>query len=1207
MEILDRTDFSRGWVPDSDATGGPKNALLRADNLVLEQGTPVLRPPARKIAFLPDADVHSLYTAVLNGTRYRFAGAGNNVSVNGSNVTGVDGSGDVAFGSAFGQVLFARGTTTRKYHGSLTPWGIAAPGSAPVITPVASDGKTFFDGAVGGMVQDEGDDETPHPMAAAAGYDGTANGATAIWPKPTTKRAVITHQMGAPTSFLVYDASATGGADDLLTFYLWCAEPTKLVSVQVIVDVNQANFREDWYEHTWQVDELEPLSPASVPISKELQAEHRQALRDANLRNRPRNRDGDSSEADAENAEWTSTIRREKESWSKLAVRRGGMTRVGSTSGKNWATVGAVRIILTVTESIECRVDQMRIIQNTIGGTYRWCYVSAIDTGTYVGLSAPSPLSLETTILGQAADVAIPAGPGTQCWVFRMGGVLDRFYRVAVLAAAGGTVRDTVSDVDALTTNIPLETDNTTPPANIIGIAGPYYDRTVCLTRDGFLWVSRRRNPESFATGQVIRICGADEQPLWVKQSLGGLHVGTSKDIYRIDGTGAELPDGTIDFTKVALHLDHPPISDGVAQDGSLLLYLSRLGWRGVSGAGSHSIVGGTATLYQGQVRHGVGPVNLATGRFRATIGHQQFLAMTPEGSETSSTGTIYRHAPADGPAIWYRHYYPTAWRSLYTEPDGTILGGDTAGQVWQIDAPGYTHGDDGTAIYVELWTPVDDDGTPYHRKDPQDWRLSVATASGGGSAALHLDGSATPAIVVAAGTATGSPPTLASLASIAETLTFRRAQLRLTHAAIDASFAFKFFGHGLGYRRHPPLQAYADLKPVELSPARRRFGGLRLGIDTLGANATVTIVVDGVTQKVATINTTSPRTQYLELPGVTGRDLWAIINGLHELYQSEPIVLQTLPVLSTFWEERPLSVSTVRRRFGGLNVVIDTLGVATTVTPILDGVAQPAFTISTSDGLSRHIDMPNAVGRDLWARIQNATGFEVYQVAPIVLQEFPPAWNGLSAPQTFGSDGVKTIAGLQVRVCTRGTTRTFTVRVDGVARGTFTALSGNDDPVDVTWQPTAAVEGVEFQLAADANLSDAIELWSWAPLVTARRPLGVKVYDTGVLPLGDRELTWLRHLAVQALVAAPLTVQAYLDGVLIGTAVSATPPVGDTVVPLDFGRGVVGRQPRLVLTSSAPFYPRSVKVYRRTSGMASDKPAVTLPLTLQEQPRGVA
>src|SRR4051812_32219994 len=106
MEILDRTDFSRGWVPDSDATGGPKNALLRADNLVLEQGTPVLRPPARKIAFLPDADVHSLYTAVLNGTRYRFAGAGNNVSVNGSNLTGVDGSGDVAFGSAFGQVLF---------------------------------------------------------------------------------------------------------------------------------------------------------------------------------------------------------------------------------------------------------------------------------------------------------------------------------------------------------------------------------------------------------------------------------------------------------------------------------------------------------------------------------------------------------------------------------------------------------------------------------------------------------------------------------------------------------------------------------------------------------------------------------------------------------------------------------------------------------------------------------------------------------------------------------------------------------------------------------------------------------------------------------------------------------------------------------------------------------------------------------------------
>ena len=201
MEMLARSDFSRGWVPDADASGAPKNALLRADNLVLEQGTPVLRQPAKKIVFLSDPDVHSLWTSLIGGTRYRIVGAGNNVYVNGAVLTSVDGSGDLTVGQAFGQILIARGTTTRKYNGTLSTWGIPAPTTALTVNAVASDGRTFTDGAVAGMVQDEGDTETPKPMAAATGFDGTANGATAIWPKPSTKRAVMTHQMGSPTDF----------------------------------------------------------------------------------------------------------------------------------------------------------------------------------------------------------------------------------------------------------------------------------------------------------------------------------------------------------------------------------------------------------------------------------------------------------------------------------------------------------------------------------------------------------------------------------------------------------------------------------------------------------------------------------------------------------------------------------------------------------------------------------------------------------------------------------------------------------------------------------------------------------------------------------------------------------------------------------------------------------------------------------------------
>jgi hypothetical protein len=1113
-DLLARSSFALGWRPDLDAVGAPPNALLRMDNLVLEGATPVLRPPARKIAFYADLDVHSLFTSILSGTRYRLVGAGDTIYINGSPlVTSVDGSNDVAFGSAFGQILMARGTTRHKYHGTLAPWGLDPPGTAPTVAPVASDGKTFFDGTVATMVQDEGDDETPQPMAAAVGYDLVAGSATAFWPKPSTKRAVITHQMGAPTDFTTYDAGATGTPDDLITLYFYAQEPTKIVSVRLIVDVHQADFREDWYEHSWAGDEFTPLTPGDVPIQTGQTPAERQAVIDKVLEwDRSHGRDLDAQVLQNALAQQASTIRQEAESWSKLQVRRGGMTRVGSTTGANWTTVGAVRVIVTTTGDTECRLDLCRLIENTISGTYKWCCVNANDTGTYVALSGPSPLSAEVQIQAQAADITVPSGPGTSVWVFRMGGILDTFYRVAVLSAAGGTVRDLVSDVEALSVNIKLEADNTLPPSGIIGIAGPYYDRTMCLTSDGYLWVSRRRNPESFATGQAIRVCGAEERALWVRQSLGGLHVGTTRDIYRIEGTGAELPDGTIDLTKTGLHVDHPPITDGVAQDGNLLLYVSRLGWRAISGAGSQSIVGDTAKLYQNQVRHGVGPINLASGRFRATIGNQQLLALTPEASETTATATIYRNAPADGQGVWYRTYYPTQWRSLYTEPDGTILAGDTAGQVWQIDAPGYTHGDDGDPIYVELWTPVDDDGKAFQRKDPEDLRVSVATGTGGGTGALHFDGSGTPAVTFAVGTATGDPPSLVSLAAIAAT-PFWRAQLRVTHAALDGSFAFKFRGFGLAYRAHPLLQLYADLKPD--------------------------------------------------------------------------------------------SFSLVRRRFAGLGVQIDTLGQPATVTPVLDGTALTPLTVTTSDALNRHLDVVNAVGRDLWAKISSATGFEVYGgPAPVVVQQFPPVWFGGSAPQVFASDGVKSISGAQLRVCTLGATATFTLKADGRTVGAFTGQSTLDDPIDLTFDLVTAVEGVEFALYTSVD----VELYSWRVLVSARRPLGLLTYASGPIDLGNNELVWIRRLEFKARVTRPISVDAYLDGRLLATETSAAVAAGtDTVVAIDFGRGVMGYQPSLVVRSSGRFFPYWLRVSRRVTGMQSDKPTMTVPLRVEGEGHGVA
>ncbi len=148
MPALIRSSFGRGWVPDADPVNGPVDGLLRMDNLVLDElGVLSLRQGSTKInpAALTDPDVHSLFTSQLSGARYRMAGANNAVYANGSSIiTGVAGSGDVAFGSYLGQILIGRSTTKRKYDGTtVRNWGIAMTGGAPTVAAVAADSKVF--------------------------------------------------------------------------------------------------------------------------------------------------------------------------------------------------------------------------------------------------------------------------------------------------------------------------------------------------------------------------------------------------------------------------------------------------------------------------------------------------------------------------------------------------------------------------------------------------------------------------------------------------------------------------------------------------------------------------------------------------------------------------------------------------------------------------------------------------------------------------------------------------------------------------------------------------------------------------------------------------------------------------------------------------------------------------------------------------------
>ena len=874
MGFIQRASFARGWVPDADLVGGPIDGLLRMDNLVLDElGALALRRGSSKLnaSALADLDVHSLYTAILSGTRYRLTGAGSAVYVNGTSlVTGMDGDGDIAFGSHLGHAFFARGATKKKYDGTtVRNWGIAQTGAAPTVATADPDGKTFAvcDGQESPQWVINEDDGTG--LTFGTGQDGTANGSLILHPKPSTGRVTATRTFTIPMNFTTYDAGAGGTDDDLLRFYIYVTEPAALRSVRVMVDVNPNSinaFQDDYYVHDFAPGEAQALGPTEgSPLAPAF-----------GVQSADRNRIG-TVFAGRFGHPPVSTLRTDlpiaNAGWSTVAVRRGDMIRTGSTNGCDWTTATAIRLVVEAAPTTPVAFDLIRMTSNPMNGQYKWCYCLARNTGRYVALSAPSALTAATQISAQAANVTIPLdltrdSQVNECWLFRMGGVLDAFYRVAVKSNLDGTaaftIMDNRSDLDALIINEKLQTDNAPPPDDILDVEGPYYDRMFVLTATT-LYPSRRINPESFSAGQAISVAGTDETALWIKRAFGGLYVGTTKDIYRIEGTLAEQPDGTIDVQKTPLNVAHSPVADGVAHDGNLLLYIGSDGWQSVAGIAEQSIAGATSLLYYGRTRYGVSPINLESGRFRAAIANGQLVALVPEGDDTASSTVLYRYVPAR--SCWYRHTYPQALRIVYGEPDGTLLAGDTNGFVWQLDSG---TNDDGTDIPIVLWTKADDGGDAFHQKQLANLHLNLETGGSSLTAAVHLDGSDDAAVSTTV-SASARETALVDLSSAENCL---QAQVRLS-GSCDS-----FHLTALGFTAHPvALGVLAwDSGPLDLKgPELIWIRGLQIKA-AAAAPLTVRVYFDGQLKDTRTVTfdtqgTDAPTTQNVWFEkGVKGR-----------------------------------------------------------------------------------------------------------------------------------------------------------------------------------------------------------------------------------------------------------------------------------------------------------------------------------------------
>lgn len=856
MGIIHRQDFSGGWNPSMDLVNSPPNFLPRADNLVLDdQGALVLRRgllPWSSDILQANGQVHKLYTMNVDGFRFQYAALGLSPSPSGvwrSNGGGVysqilsnfAGTGDIRLGDAFGQLFAARGVTKFKNDpmgGQSRVWGVDAPTARPTLTAIAPDEKTFSTFAAGETPAWVASDGT---IASGSGFDDSPDGARLVTCVKETGIGTITKVLGAEQNFTNYDAGDTGTDDDLVDFYVWMSSPSALELFTIQFDINgdsnspAARFRDDYFYVEVTPDQALSITPAKVDYGTT--DEPVPPYRRDNLENdRRRNKGIDESPEGAKfprnNPRFASA------GWAHFSIPRGSFIRVGSTPTKGWNTVKAISVTAQFTPSTTFtytyKVDNLRIIggaRHPYSGRYRVAIQYVSELSKYTAKSGLSPISEEIDLKANALRVNFSIPSTAHGWItgvriYLSGGTLPGFYMAKLAAAVtpssgsqNYSITVNTSDRDLLIQNSQADPNITTPPDDILDIAGPFDSRLFVLSEDG-VSPSLQNDPDAYSLDNFMPIPGGTAFPWWLKNVVGEPILGTGRDIYRIAGDGSTFPDGTINYRYEALNVP-PPISDFVAQEGNLLIYLAADGLRVFNGTSSTPLTGGLDLLFQGQTRYGVEPPNLgsAPGRFRGGIFNNRLYVLWPEGS-TNPSNVIY--VLDLGSKQWRRTAHLRSFYELYREPDGKLMVGDSAGMIYRLEArdggdllmagiPGEAATE--SDIPVVLWTRSDDGEAPLNFKEPEDFRLGGAEGAAVGGAgnmnvALHLDESPTPAaslVLVPGGQDLRAIETIGS---------FKRAQVRLT----GQFTSFKLRSWSLTYRRRPAPRSHYDSGFIRLS-----------------------------------------------------------------------------------------------------------------------------------------------------------------------------------------------------------------------------------------------------------------------------------------------------------------------------------------------------------------------------------------------------
>ncbi len=358
--------------------------------------------------------------------------------------------------------------------------------------------------------------------------------------------------------------------------------------------------------------------------------------------------------------------------------RYGWFDRIGSTAGKGWNSVAAVRIKVDFSGLTQVRFDEMVCVgdaENTLeGDDFRVYYTYITDAGHESNPSETSePITVNRTGIAVTDMVTSPDAQVVGQIIYVTGGTLQRVYRVNADPVTGASYTITASDDDLTNLGIQLEDDHEQPPV-VAGLIGPFYGRLIAFGGSKAYW-SHIDKPYAFA-GPLLD----DGDWVAVEEGIGDLMAATMRPgmLWLYGTNGVAVLQGDPGDLSSAVHRAAAQMgvlsANGVVQTPK--------GDFAAMSEGAYVFNGDAAQLLSKKID----PVFKDGFDFEnAAVGFRNDIAWISDGSVT------YKY---DSNRDWWTQDSRT-FTCFYSD-QGTLLGGTAGGQVLELDS-GFT--DAGAAI----------------------------------------------------------------------------------------------------------------------------------------------------------------------------------------------------------------------------------------------------------------------------------------------------------------------------------------------------------------------------------------------------------------------------------------------------------------------------------------------------------------------------